>query len=105
LVDWDPAANAMGWQWAAGSGPDAAPYFRIFNPDTQLDKFDPRGLYKSRWIAEGSPRITDTALAYFDAIPRSWRLSPKDRYPAPVVTLKDGRDRALHAYSERDRPA
>ena len=105
LVDWDPAANAMGWQWAAGSGPDAAPYFRIFNPDTQLDKFDPRGLYKSRWIAEGSPQITDTALSYFDAIPRSWGLSPKDRYPAPVVTLKDGRDRALHAYSERDRPA
>ena len=40
LVDWDPAANAMGWQWAAGSGPDAAPYFRVFNPETQAAKFD-----------------------------------------------------------------
>jgi deoxyribodipyrimidine photo-lyase len=40
LVDWDPASNAMGWQWSAGSGPDAAPYFRVFNPETQAEKFD-----------------------------------------------------------------
>ncbi len=43
LTDWDPAANAMGWQWVAGSGPDAAPYFRVFNPATQAEKFDPNG--------------------------------------------------------------
>lgn len=44
LTDWDPAANAMGWQWVAGSGPDAAPYFRIFNPAGQAEKFDLPGL-------------------------------------------------------------
>jgi deoxyribodipyrimidine photo-lyase len=43
LIDWDPASNAMGWQWTAGSGPDAAPYFRIFNPESQAEKFDPDG--------------------------------------------------------------
>ncbi|MDO9524705.1 MAG: deoxyribodipyrimidine photo-lyase, partial [Gemmobacter sp.] len=52
LIDWDPAANAMGWQWAAGSGPDAAPYFRVFNPDTQAAKFDPKATYRHRFIAE-----------------------------------------------------
>ena len=46
LTDWDPASNSMGWQWVAGCGPDAAPYFRVFNPDTQLEKFDPDGRYK-----------------------------------------------------------
>ena len=54
LVDWDPAANAMGWQWVAGSGPDAAPYFRIFNPDTQAQKFDPNAGYRKMWLAEAS---------------------------------------------------
>ncbi len=58
LTDWDPASNAMGWQWAAGSGPDAAPYFRIFNPDTQAEKFDPEGIYRHRFIAERQRRPT-----------------------------------------------
>ncbi|MGI3171588.1 cryptochrome/photolyase family protein [Pseudooceanicola sp. C21-150M6] len=98
LTDWDPASNAMGWQWVAGSGPDAAPYFRIFNPDTQLDKFDPDGSYQRAWIAEGAARPTKTALSYFEAIPESWGLSPGDRYPDPVVGLKDGRAAALDAY-------
>ena len=56
LSDWDPAANAMGWQWVAGSGPDAAPYFRVFNPAGQAEKFDPNGDYRRRFIAELSPR-------------------------------------------------
>ncbi len=101
LVDWDPAANAMGWQWAAGSGPDAAPYFRIFNPDTQLEKFDPKGLYKAQWIAEGRARPTQTAVSYFDAVPKRWALSATGAYPSPIVGLKEGRDRALDAYSKR----
>ena len=63
LIDWDPAANAMGWQWAAGSGPDAAPYFRVFNPVTQLEKFDPKGHYP----ANGLPKA---------AAPRPKRHSP-----------------------------
>ena len=53
LVDWDPANNALGWQWSSGSGPDATPYFRVFNPVTQREKFDPDGAYVRRWIAEG----------------------------------------------------
>ena len=102
LTDWDPASNAMGWQWAAGSGPDAAPYFRVFNPVTQLDKFDRAGLYARKWIAEGQGSSPYTALSYFDAIPKSWGLKPSDTYPAPVVDLATGRQRALEAYKDRN---
>ena len=98
LRDWDPASNAMGWQWVAGSGPDAAPYFRIFNPDTQRAKFDPDRAYVRRWIAEGQRSPPDTARAYFEAIPQSWALWPSAPYPAPVVALAEGRARALEAY-------
>ena len=52
LVDWDPASNSLGWQWASGPGPDATPYFRIFNPVTQLDKFDKDRAYTTRFLAE-----------------------------------------------------
>lgn len=99
LTDWDPAANAMGWQWVAGCGPDAAPYFRIFNPETQAQKFDADGSYRRRWIAEGEREPSETALAYFDAVPRHWGLRPDAAYPAPVVPLDLGRKRALEAYS------
>lgn len=102
LTDWDPASNAMGWQWAAGSGPDAAPYFRVFNPETQLEKFDPDGLYTRRWIAEGQGQPTATARAYFEAIPRNWVLGAASAYPARVVDLAKGRQRALAAYEARE---
>ncbi len=102
LTDWDIAANAMGWQWAAGCGPDAAPYFRVFNPETQLDKFDADRAYTKRWIAEGQAEPGDTALSYFKAIPKAWGLDPKDAYPKPVVDLAEGRARALAAYSGRE---
>jgi deoxyribodipyrimidine photo-lyase len=98
LIDWDPASNAMGWQWSAGSGPDATPYFRIFNPETQAEKFDPNRAYRDRWIAEGRRDPHGHALKYFDAIPRSWGLSPADPRPAPVVGIREGRERALAAY-------
>ncbi|MCZ4354034.1 deoxyribodipyrimidine photo-lyase [Roseovarius aestuarii] len=101
LTDWDPASNAMGWQWAAGSGPDAAPYFRIFNPETQLKKFDPDGRYARKWIAEGQQNPSQTTLSYFDAVPLAWGVSASDRYPDPVVGLKEGRTRALDAYGGR----
>lgn len=52
LTDWDPASNAMGWQWVAGCGSDAAPYFRIFNPATQAEKFDPDRRYRDGFLAE-----------------------------------------------------
>ncbi|MEN8838699.1 MAG: deoxyribodipyrimidine photo-lyase, partial [Celeribacter marinus] len=102
LIDWDPAANAMGWQWVAGCGPDAAPYFRIFNPDGQLEKFDKQGVYVRRWIAEGQRTPSATALSYFEAVPKAWGVSAQDLYPKPVIDLKVGRERALAAYSERN---
>jgi deoxyribodipyrimidine photo-lyase len=102
LTDWDIASNAMGWQWAAGSGPDASPYFRIFNPETQLVKFDAKGNYTAAWIVEGHKAPSETALSYFDAVPRSWGLSPDDAYPrSPIVGLSEGRQRALDAYRDR----
>lgn len=101
LIDWDPAANAMGWQWVAGSGPDAAPFFRIFNPQTQQKRFDPDGVYLRRWIAEGQSNPTTTALCYFDAMPRSWGMQPCANYPSPIVDLGAGRRRALAAYEGR----
>ena len=102
LTDWDPASNAMGWQWAAGSGPDASPYFRIFNPATQAEKFDPAAAYRTRFIAELSPNPGPEALGYFAAVPKSWGLDPKAAYPKPIVALSEGRDRALAAYAQRN---
>ncbi|MCC1492276.1 deoxyribodipyrimidine photo-lyase [Cognatishimia sp. F0-27] len=102
LIDWDPASNAMGWQWSAGSGPDATPYFRVFNPVTQLDKFDKNRAYVGRWIAEEKSNPSDEALAYFDAIPERWGMTPEDAYPAPIVAADVGRKRALSAYESRD---
>ena len=101
LIDWNPASNAMGWQWSAGSGPDATPYFRVFNPVTQLDKFDKKHAYADRWIAEGRADPHEDALAYFDAIPRRWHMAPQDAYPDPVVDVSEGRKRALNAYESR----
>lgn len=101
LIDWDPASNAMGWQWSAGSGPDATPYFRVFNPVTQLDKFDKDRAYVKRWIAEGRKTPSETALSYFEAVPQRWNLDPSAPYPAPVVAADEGRKIALEAYENR----
>ena len=101
LIDWDPASNAMGWQWAAGSGPDAAPYFRVFNPDTQAEKFDKDRTYRARYLGELFANHDDRAKLYYDAVPRSWRLSIEDCYPRPVVALDVGRNRALEVYKAR----
>ncbi len=99
LIDWDPAANALGWQWTAGSGPDAAPFFRIFNPATQADKFDPDGAYRRRFISGwGDGEAHPDALAFFEAVPRSWGIGPDDPYPDAMLDLKEGREVALEAY-------
>ncbi len=102
LTDWDPAANAMGWQWAAGSGPDSAPYFRVFNPASQAEKFDADAVYRKRFVAELSRNPGADARAYFDAVPRAWALDPTRPYPQPLIDLGEGRARALRAYSERN---
>jgi deoxyribodipyrimidine photo-lyase len=101
LIDWDPAANAMGWQWAAGSGPDASPYFRIFNPDTQAEKFDKNLDYRIKFLAEVYSDGGQEGIDYFRAIPRGWNSSIKNPYPEPFISLADGRAHALRAYSNK----
>ncbi len=101
LTDWDEAANAMGWQWVAGCGPDAAPYFRVFNPAGQAEKFDGDARYRRRWIAEMTRTPGPQARAFFDAVPHSWHLDPTARYPMPMIDLAEGRGRALAAYADR----
>lgn len=100
LIDWDPASNALGWQWTAGSGPDAAPFFRVFSPAAQAGRFDPEGAYRRRFVAgfEGSREAE--ALTFFEAAPRSWGLSPADPTPEPVIPHAAGRARALAAYAD-----
>ena len=102
LIDWDPASNAMGWQWSAGSGPDATPYFRVFNPVTQLDKFDKNRDYTRRWIAEVCHNQHSDALKFYNAIPLQIGLSSQDTYPEPIVAADIGRKRALTAYENRE---
>lgn len=78
LLDYDLAANNGNWQWAAGTGCDAAPYFRIFNPEAQAERFDPDGIYIKKWVPEiGTPA-----------------------YPPPIVDHKKARERALRVYQE-----
>jgi len=102
LVDADLASNTLGWQWTAGCGADAAPYFRVFNPVLQGERFDPRGDYVRRWIPE------------LEKLPDRWVHHPWEApaavlqeagvtlgrtYPRPIVELTVARDRALAAYS------
>ncbi len=93
LVDADPANNAASWQWVAGCGADAAPYFRIFNPVAQGERFDPDGAYVRRFVPE---------LAGLDArfVHRPWEApTPAPDYPRPIIALDFGRRRALDALS------
>jgi len=93
LVDADPANNATGWQWVAGSGADAQPYFRIFNPVLQGEKFDPSGEYVRRWVPELAALPAGT-------IHRPWTGAglPAGTYPQPVVDHGAARIRALEAF-------
>lgn len=96
LIDWDPAANAMGWQWIAGCGPDAAPYFRVFNPSLQAEKFDKDQGYRNRWLR---PDISPEAAAFYDAVPLAWGLDASKTKRPEIVDLAAGRKRALDAYA------
>lgn len=93
LVDADLPSNALGWQWTAGCGVDAAPYFRIFNPILQSQKFDPEGSYIRRWLPELANR--DTARIH---LPRE--LGENLDYPFPIVDFKASRERALARFSQ-----
>ena len=102
LVDADLASNSMGWQWTAGCGADAAPYFRVFNPTLQSEKFDPQGEYLRSWV----PELAD--------LPNKWIHKPWEApadvlsqagvelgrtYPRPIVDHKEARKRALDIHS------
>ncbi|MEK9724823.1 MAG: FAD-binding domain-containing protein, partial [Rhodospirillaceae bacterium] len=102
LVDADAANNAAGWQWVAGSGADAAPYFRVFNPVTQGRKFDPDGAYVRRWCPELAALDDRDVHAPFEAPPAALAAAGVEigrTYPAPLVDLKLGRERALAGYA------
>jgi deoxyribodipyrimidine photo-lyase len=102
LVDADLANNTLGWQWVAGCGADAAPYFRVFNPILQGKKYDPDGAYVSRWV----PELAGLPVRW---IHEPWNASAEileeagvelgSSYPHPLVDHGEARDRALEAYS------
>jgi len=101
LVDADLANNALGWQWVAGCGADAAPYFRIFNPVTQGRRYDPDGAYVRRWVPElaGLPAAHVHApwLAPADVLAAAG-VTLGETYPVPIVDHGEARSRALAAY-------
>ncbi len=101
LVDADLASNSAGWQWSAGSGADAQPFFRIFNPVSQGEKFDPQGKYVRKWVPELS-ELSDHYIhkpweADSDLLEQANIRLGKD-YPHPIVDHKAAREKAMEAY-------
>ncbi len=100
LVDADLASNTLGWQWAGGCGADAAPYFRIFNPVTQGEKFDPDGTYIRRWVPELARVPAECLHAPWEASPlalASAGVTLGEDYPRPIVDHARARAEALAA--------
>jgi deoxyribodipyrimidine photo-lyase len=94
LIDGDLAANNGGWQWSASTGTDAVPYFRIFNPITQSQRFDPNGLFIRRWLPELEGK-DDKSIHY---PVKSADLFATNNYSGPIVDLDSSRQRALEAF-------
>lgn len=108
LVDADLANNSAGWQWVAGCGTDAAPYFRIFNPVSQAQKFDPEGNYIRRFVPELALLPDKYLSSPWQAAPATLKLAKVELgscYPAPVVDLKQSRHDALAAFQELSLPS
>jgi len=102
LVDADLASNSASWQWVAGSGTDAAPYFRIFNPITQGEKFDPEGTYTREFVPELSLLPNKYLFKPWEApisVLNTAGIVLGETYPKPIVDLKVSRERALEAFS------
>ena len=98
LLDYSPASNVAGWQWVAGCGADAAPYFRIFNPILQGEKFDKEGEYVKKWV----PELKDLSKKF---IHKPWELNDKKfklgrDYPYPIVKHEEARLKALNAFKK-----
>ncbi|WP_417813551.1 cryptochrome/photolyase family protein [Thalassospira alkalitolerans] len=108
LVDACPANNAFSWQWIGGCGADASPYFRIFNPVLQGEKFDPDGHYVRQWVPELADMPTRYIHKPWDAPALALKAAGVDlgrTYPEPLIDLKQGRERALNAFQEMKRAA
>jgi deoxyribodipyrimidine photo-lyase len=103
LVDADLAQNTLGWQWTAGCGADAAPYFRVFNPRSQGEKFDPRGAYVRQWCPELA-RLPDEHLHQPDQAPPEILARAGvvlgETYPPPIVNHAIAREVALEAFAK-----
>lgn len=103
LVDADLASNTLGWQWSGGCGADAAPYFRVFNPISQAEKFDPKGQYIHRFVPELTGLSGKDLFAPWEAdkntLKRAGIELGKD-YPEPLILPADGRKRALAAFAK-----
>ena len=102
LVDADLASNSAGWQWVAGCGADASPYFRVFNPITQGTKFD-AGRYVRRWCPELRELDDRSIFAPFDAPPTVLMgagVTLGKNYPHPLISHSEGRERALNAFAQ-----
>ena len=103
LVDADPASNAASWQWVAGSGADASPFFRIFNPITQGEKFDPNGDYVRRWVPELGKLPNKFIHKPWEApqdLLEAADICLGETYPKPIVDHNFARERALAAYKK-----
>ncbi len=96
LIDGDLASNNHGWQWVAGTGTDASPYFRVFNPTTQGLRFDPTGDYVRRWVPELADLAGKTAH-------EPWKHGGAPGYPDPVVDHAEERVETLDRYARRSR--
>ena len=94
LVDGDLASNQHGWQWVAGTGTDAAPYFRVFNPGAQGERYDPGGAYVRRWL----PELAGVPDAH---VHQPWTApgGPPAGYPGPIVDHAEEREEALRRYA------
>jgi deoxyribodipyrimidine photo-lyase len=101
LVDADAGSNPANWQWVAGSGADAAPYFRVFNPVLQGEKFDPDGTYVKHWVPELAQMPKKFIHQPWEAAPlelASAGITLGKTYPYPIIDHRKGRERALKAY-------
>ena len=94
LIDGDFSSNNGGWQWSSSTGTDSAPYFRIFNPITQSQNFDPKGEFIKKFI----PELKDVPVAQIHQ-PKS-DLFLSTNYPAPILDLKESRIRAIQAFKD-----
>ena len=98
LLDYELGSNVGGWQWSASTGCDAAPYFRIFNPITQSEKFDPEGHYIKKWVPELEPFSSKYVHAPWEADQYPLGFNLGKTYPKPLVDHKEQRKKALKLY-------